>query len=269
MKKTNALMLILILPFFVVGCNQDSTSPVTTSLNSVELQSERIAMRAATADECGNGGAELTTYLDQNANSVLDPGETVTATSLVCSGATGATGQNGTNGKDGTNAYPVVFKTTNEAPGCKNGGSTISFALDTNSNGVLDEKDESQQSTEICNGLNGGPREPAQPKFSCEIKANLFSESKESYGMEVLMIYHGEAKSGWRVNFNLPQGQQIANFWKARAQVVKRKVTVTSEDPKIQIKDGSEIYFAFDVKRSNERTLTAKDFTLNGIKCKF
>lgn len=169
MKSERFLFLALILSLSLVGCAKNNEiAPVT--LSNIELASQRIDMQPATVVQCADGGTELRTYLDANGNGLLDAEETILESYVVCSGADGKNGADGSNGRngqdgsdgqngfDGKNAYAVVFKISSEAPGCKTGGSTMSFALDTNENGMFDEKDEHTQSIEICNGIDGANR---------------------------------------------------------------------------------------------------------------
>lgn len=95
------------------------------------------------ASECVNGGIKLTSGLDENNNSMLDPDE-IKLIELVC---------NGLNGLDGVNS---LIATTIEAAGanCASGGARFDSGLDSNYNGVLDQN-EIDSSEYLCHGSQG------------------------------------------------------------------------------------------------------------------
>lgn len=121
-------------------------------------------------DFCNSDGGVLFSYgFDTNTNGQLDPSEVVN-TALVCDGSdgeTGATGsqgdsgqdgadgqdgsngsdgqdgQNGSNGADGSNGYNALVSIdyVEEGELCEFGGISVSFGLDLNLNGELDQEE--------------------------------------------------------------------------------------------------------------------------------
>jgi hypothetical protein len=99
-------------------------------------------------DNCPNGGIEFTVGLDTNSNNAIDAGEEV-GTYYACNGEDGNDGANGSDGRD-------LIVTSSAAASCSNGGLTLAFGYDGNSDGDLeDDEDTILSSTTICNGLDG------------------------------------------------------------------------------------------------------------------
>jgi len=100
-----------------------------------------ILVESAAAHSCSAGGMMITTFVDANNSSILDPLETVTSVSTICNGRNGA---DGVNGADGAAAALTVSLAS--ASQCAEGGVVYSSA----SGGQT-----SPDVTVICNGSNG------------------------------------------------------------------------------------------------------------------
>ena len=95
MNKT--ILLCAAAVFLTASCSEEAL------LGHVDAYSTRVNVtRAATVDECPNGGVVIEYGIDSNGNSVLDRNE-VHGTDVVCHGQNGIDGQIGTNGHDGAN----------------------------------------------------------------------------------------------------------------------------------------------------------------------
>ena len=94
-------------------------------------------------DNCSSGGYKVTSGLDLNNNGLLEDSE-IQNTEYIC------------NGDDGTNGYSSLVKVEEEIMGdnCSSGGYKISYGLDLNHNGLLNDN-EIQKTEYICNGDNG------------------------------------------------------------------------------------------------------------------
>ncbi len=117
----------------------------TTGKNSVVT----AVQLSAPLGSCPNGGITVDAGIDDNGNSVLDPGE-VDSTQYVCNGA---------NGSNGSTALVAVV-TEPAGANCADGGKKVNVGLD-NGNGGGTANDGILQAGEVtsfdyvCNGTNG------------------------------------------------------------------------------------------------------------------
>jgi hypothetical protein len=143
---------LLTLVFSNLGCTGDGSSSGSLSGNVGAqglLDMEAISFAPATPEQCSNGGAVYSLYIDQNGNGILDPTETVLTTQKICNGT------NGTNGSVGFNTLFNMTRVTIGLSACTSGsGLEISFGLDTNRNGNLDPS-EIDQTQILCDGQTG------------------------------------------------------------------------------------------------------------------
>lgn len=286
MKKYPLIPFIL-LPLLTTACGKESQKSALFS--STELRMERIETVAATPDQCVNGGSELRTYLDLNANSQRDEDESILSSFVVCSGTNGKDGmngqdgQNGSDGKDGADgndgvdgqngrpAYIVVYQTSNVAPSCANGGSTITFGLDVNENGALDSEDSQIQSMVICNGNDGTIVEvpaPTPATHTCKVSVKHSSSWNEGYVDEVTIQYFGDDISSWTAEFELPDGHTLTNLWDAATSDKKNHITAKSFLYNGYVKNGWKITFGFQASRADAKFPEESSYRLNGVVCK-
>jgi len=103
----------------------------------------------APGTNCATGGTLVSYGLDDDASGTLEAAE-VDGSTYVCNGADGA------DGADGTNGLNSIVMTTPEAPGnnCATGGTLISYGLDDDANGTL-EQAEVDGSSYVCHGAVG------------------------------------------------------------------------------------------------------------------
>lgn len=305
------LIPIILLPLFASACGKEAQN--TTLFSNTELRMERIETVVATLEQCANGGSELRTYIDVNANGTRDEAESIISSFVVCSGANGKDGTDGSNGKDGVDgqngvdgkdgvdgqngsdgkdgadgkdgtdgqngadgtdgkdgrpAYLVVYQTSNVAPSCANGGSTITFGLDTNENGVLDADDAQIQSIVVCNGVDGKDGEATVPaNFSCKISVKTTASWKEGYNQEVTIQYFGDEISGWTVGFDLPNGHSLVNLWDASTTDQNGRITAKSFAYNGTVKNEGKVTFGFQAARSDAAFPNVSSYRLNGVAC--
>lgn len=150
----------LLCGFLVVGlaaCNGNEPSSFSGGGSDQSglslILHESIDFRAATGEECPSGGGVYSLYVDQNANGLLDPTETVIHSQKLC---------NGVNGSDGYSSLftmvPVLQIDT-----CASGtGLQINFGLDADRDGQL-AAGEIQNSQVLCNGAVGADGSPGIP----------------------------------------------------------------------------------------------------------
>lgn len=95
---------------------------------------------------CSEGGVKIELGLDANDNQVFDSGEEFGSPIYVCNGQSGADGNDGADGKS-------IIVTSAPAGGeCTNGGTTLTFGYDNDSNGTVDDV---LETVSVCNGEDG------------------------------------------------------------------------------------------------------------------
>ena len=160
MKNTTLLCLPALI--FSSACAEEALRGRTEAF-STKFQ----VARAATLDECPNGGVIIEYGIDSDGNGLLDERE-VLGTDVVCHGANGADGAAGTNGQDGApgaegaqgpagaDGAASLISLSDEPAGdnCPMGGTRIDQGADVNANGTLDG-DEILETSYVCHGNNG------------------------------------------------------------------------------------------------------------------
>ena len=125
---------------------ETAQSPKSLLTRSVEIQSGDTTNEAVTA-ECGSlGGIAVYSGIDSNNDGDLSISEQNETPQVVC------------NGSDGVNGFTSLIDTVVLAVGdvnCPDGGVTINFGLDLNTNAVLDIDTELSQSINLCNATDG------------------------------------------------------------------------------------------------------------------
>ncbi len=111
--------------------NEGEVSKVSYICNGVNAQIFTALVSHEVTDmneTCPNGGVIITSGLDENSNSILDPSE-IANTNTVCHGSRGS---NGTDGADGTNGTDALVSITVEEIGnnCGNGGYAVMVTME-------------------------------------------------------------------------------------------------------------------------------------------
>lgn len=109
----------------------------TSGTNGADGKSGGIIVSAAPRGSCSAGGIQVTTFVDDNNNGILDNMETITSKSNVCNGV------DGSNGVDGESSQITVTRATSAQ--CSAGG--VVYTTSTDSTEPV--------STVICNGKDG------------------------------------------------------------------------------------------------------------------
>ena len=117
----------LIIIFVVSACGGGGSSPdpVSDTGNPSTVASARLVAPGA---ECPDGGIQVDSGIDENANGVLDDSE-IDTSEIIC------------NGENGTNGLNSLIAITSEPAGlnCELGGSFIEAGIDTNGDGILQD----------------------------------------------------------------------------------------------------------------------------------
>lgn len=101
---------------------------------------------------CSAGGVKIELGLDANGNQVFDAGEEFGSPVYVCNGQNGTNGSDGADGTDGADGKSVIVTSAPAGGECANGGTTLTFGYDNDSNGTVDVV---LETFSVCNGVDG------------------------------------------------------------------------------------------------------------------
>lgn len=127
-KKTYCLILLI----FVICCRPEDGEEGIKGLDNLT----NVIFEPPGAN-CENGGLKIEVGLDSNSSGVLEDDE-INSFKFVC------------NGEEGVSTL-ASYATEEPGDNCESGGIKVSFGLDLNDNGILDNE-EISSSTFICNG---------------------------------------------------------------------------------------------------------------------
>lgn len=129
---------------------------------------------------CASGGLKVNSGLDDDGDSVLDPGE-VTAFSYVCNGDDGDDGANG-----GTPTLLRTVQRTATLGECSDGGSAITFYQDLNGNSTLDGGEQQGPAVVVCNGdpVSAFGASPVAKNFRGAAATGVFVAAQGEAGSE-------------------------------------------------------------------------------------
>ncbi len=150
MKTNLGTLLITLAALASTGCTVKETVEHTTAAgNGTTLalgSSNAISVVPASSLQCDNGGSVYRVFIDSNGNGLLDGGETVVNSQVVC---------NGSNGVSGMSTLFSMSRVTTGLEACASqSGLQINSGLDANHNGVLDAS-EIIGSQILCDGATG------------------------------------------------------------------------------------------------------------------
>ena len=150
MKKLLALLALS--GMLLSGCGGGGSAGTAVEVPTGNSSTAAAASVLPAGAECSNGGIQLESGIDDNANGILDPGE-VDDVSYICNGTDGADGIDGVSGINGNDGLNALISVTAEPAGtnCANGGQKIAVGIDSSSDGVLDLS-EIDDTSYVCDG---------------------------------------------------------------------------------------------------------------------
>ncbi len=115
--------------------------------------------------ECEFGGIVFEYGIDTNSDGVLNAGEAVLGSSVVCNGAPGEQGEQGEPGSPSA-GIAIAVSEVGLGGACEFGGIILEYGVDSNSDGELNEVEAVLGSSVVCNGAPGEQGEQGEAGHS-------------------------------------------------------------------------------------------------------